>query len=100
MWKILKKKNEINKREQLIVDNEKLTLGSTLSGKTRMLIKGFDLYDLLTVLKDKQITIKTGKQTLYKGIACDYNCKRVEYVVIHFEKILCDNSYSIIVKKI
>lgn len=101
MWKIFKKKNEIKKRDPLIVNNEKLILGSTLSGKTPVLISGLDLYYLLVLLNDKQITIiELGKQTLYEGIASDYTRERVKYEVIQFEKIFYDNSYSIIVKRI
>ncbi|MHB7981965.1 hypothetical protein CF067_20365 [Clostridium sporogenes] len=101
MWKIFKKKNGIKQQESLVIDNEKLILGSTLSGKTPMLINGLDLYYLLLLLNGKQITIiEVGKQTLYEGNASDYNCEKVKYEVIHLEKIHYDNSYTIIVKRI
>lgn len=101
MWKIFKNKNKIEQQEPLIMDNEKLILGSTLSGKTPMLINGLDLYYLLLLLKGEQITIiELGKQTLYEGNESDYNCERVKYEVIKFEKIHYDNSYTIIVKRI
>lgn len=98
---MFKKKNKIEQQEPLIMDNEKLILGSTLSGKTPMIINGLDLYYLILLLNGKQITIiEIGEQTLYEGNASDYNCKRVKYEVIRFEKIHYDNSCAITVKKI
>lgn len=94
------KKNKIEQSKSLVIDDEKLILGSTFSGKMPMIVNGLDLYYLIVLLQGKQITItELGDQPLYEGNASDYNYKRVEYEVIKFEKIHYDNSYMIIVKK-
>lgn len=98
---MFKKKNKIKQSKSLVIDDEKLIIGSTFSGKMPMIINGLDLYYLIVLLQGKQIVIiELGNKILYEGNASNYNYKRVEYEVIKFEKIHFDNSYEIIVKKI
>ena len=98
---MFKKKNKIENSNQSIIDSENLIIGSTISGKMPMIINGLDLYYLILLLQGNQITIiELGNKTLYEGNASDYNCKRVEYEVIKFEKIHYDNSYTITVRKV
>ncbi|MDU2674008.1 MAG: hypothetical protein E7C50_00235 [Clostridium sp.] len=98
---MFKKKISIENINPSIIDSENLIIGSTFSGKIPILINGLDLYYLILLLKDNQITIlELGNKTLYEGNANDCNYKRVEYEVIKFEKIHYDNSYMITVKKI
>ena len=98
---MFKRKNKINNSKISIIDDENIILGSTLSGKVPRIINGLDLYYLIVLLHGKEITIiELGEKLLYEGNASDFNCKRVAYEVIKFEKIHYDNSYMITVKKL
>lgn len=68
-----------------------------------IVINGLDLFDLLKALKDKKIVIvelSENTQTLYEGNADNYNCERVKYEVLKFEKVIYDESYMIIVSNL
>lgn len=66
-------------------------------------INGLDLYDLLGILKNKEITIielSENTQSLFEGNSAEYNCGRVKYEVLKFEKVIYDESYMITVRNL
>ncbi|WP_252249146.1 hypothetical protein [Clostridium sp. VAP23] len=82
-----------------------LTIGEEGSGKVfrYVAINGLDLYDLLEILKDKEISIielSENTQSLFEGNSDKYNCERVKYEVLKFEKVIYDESYMITVRNL
>lgn len=79
------------------------TLTSICNKKMNIKTLGVDLFDLLVILKDKEIIIleiSEKEKTLFEGNSNDFDCNKSNFEVIRLKKINYEECYMITVKKL